>query len=128
MKHIDVKDNTYINTDKEINNKDPKFKVGDRVRISKYKNIFAKGYTPNWSEEVFAIKKVKNTGTWACVINDLNGEEIIGTFYEKELQKTNQEEFKIEKLIKRKSDKIYVKWKGYDNSFNSWIDKNDIIK
>ena len=59
MKPIDVKDNTYTNTDKEINNKDPKFKVGDRVRISKYKNIFAKGYTPNWSEEVFVIKKIK---------------------------------------------------------------------
>ena len=59
MKSIDVKDNTYINTDKEINNKDPKFKAGDRVRISKYKNIFAKGYTPNWSEEVFVIKKLK---------------------------------------------------------------------
>ena len=64
MKPIDVKDNTYINTDKEINNKDPKFKVGDHVRISKYKNIFAKGYTPNWSEEVFVIKKVKNTVPW----------------------------------------------------------------
>ena len=61
MKPIDVKDNTYINADKEINNKDPKFKVGDCVRISKYKNIFAKGYMPNWSEEVFVIKKVKNT-------------------------------------------------------------------
>ena len=59
MKPIDVKDNTYTNYDKEINNKDPKFKVGDRVRISKYKNIFAKGYTPNWSEEVFVIKKIK---------------------------------------------------------------------
>ena len=59
MKPIDVKVNTYIDTDKEINNKDPKFKVGDRVRISKYKNILAKGYTPNWSEEVFVIKKVK---------------------------------------------------------------------
>ena len=97
MKPIDVKDNTYINTDKEINNKDPKFKVSDRVRISKYKNIFTKGYTPNWSEEVFVIKKVKNTVPWTYVINDLNGEEIIGTFYEKELQKTNQEEFRIEK-------------------------------
>ena len=82
---IDVKDNTYINTDKEINNKDPKFKVGDRVRISKYKNIFTKGYTPNWSEEVFVIKKVKNTDPWTYVINNLNGEEIMGTFYEKEL-------------------------------------------
>ena len=87
MKPIDVKDNTYINTDKEINNKDPKFKVADRVRISKYKNIFAKGYTPNWSEEIFVIKKVKNTVPWTYVINDLNGEEITGTFYEKELQK-----------------------------------------
>ena len=82
---IDVKDNTYINTDKEINNKDPKFKVGDCVRISKYKNIFTKGYTPNWSEEVFVIKKVKNTVPWSYVINNLNGEEIMETFYEKEL-------------------------------------------
>ena len=104
MKPIDVKDNTYINTDKETNDKDPKFKVGDRVRISKYKNIFAKGYTPNWSEEVFVIKKVKNTVLWIYVINDLNGEEIMGTFYEKELQKTRQEEYRIEKLIKRKGD------------------------
>ena len=102
MKPIDIKDNTYINTDKETNDKDPKFKVGDRVRISKYKNIFAKGYTPNWSEEVFVIKKVKNTVPWIYVINDLNGEEILGAFYEKELQKTNQEEFRIEKVIKRK--------------------------
>ena len=128
MKPIDVKDNTYINTDKEINYKYPKFKVGDRVRVSKYKNIFAKGYTPNWSEEVFVIKKVKNTVPWTYVINDLNGEELIGTFYEKELQKTNQQEFRIEKVIKRKGDKIYVKWKGYDNSFNSWIDKANLVK
>ena len=77
MKPIDVKDNTYINASKEINDKDPKFKVGDHVRISKYKNIFAKGYMPNWSEEVFVIKKVKNTILWTYVINDLNGEEII---------------------------------------------------
>ena len=125
---IDVKNNTYINTDKETNDKDSKFKVGDRVRISKYKNIFAKGYTPNWSEEVFVIKKVKNTVPRTYVINDLNGEEIMGTFYEKELQNTNQEESRNEKVIERKGDKIYVKWKGYDNSFNSWIDKKDLIK
>ena len=128
MKPIDVKDNTSINTDKEINNKDPKIKVGGHVRISKYKNIFAKGYTPNWSEEVFVIEKVKNSVPWTYVINDLNGAEIIGTFYQEELQKTNQEEFRIEKVIKRKGDKIYVKWKGYDSSFNSWIDKKDLIK
>ena len=128
MKPIDVKDNTYINTDKKINNKDPKFKLGDRVRISKYKNVFAKGYVPNWSEEVFVVKKIKNTVPWTYEINDLNGEKIIGSFYEKELQKTDQEEFRIEKVIKGKGDKIYVKWKGYDNSFNTWIDKKDIIK
>ena len=100
MKPINVKDNTYINTDKEINYKDPKFKVGDYVRISKYKNIFAKGYMPNWSEEVFVVDKIKNTVPWTYVINDLNGEEITGTFYENELQKTNQKEFRIEKVIK----------------------------
>ena len=123
MKPIDVKDNTYINADKEINNKDPKFKVGDHVRISKYKNIFAKGYMPNWSEEVFVIKNFKNTVPWTYVINDLNGEELTGTFYEKELQKTNQEEFRIEK-----GDKLCVKWKGYNNSFNSWIDKASLVQ
>ena len=126
--HTTIKDNTYINANKEINNKDPKFKVGDHVRISKYKNIFAKGYMPNWSEEVFVIKKVKNTVSWTYVINYLNGEEITGTFYEKELQKTNHEEFRIEKVIRRKGDKLYVKWKGYDNSFNSWIDKASLVQ
>ena len=128
MKPIDVKDNTYINTNKEINNRDPKFKVGDPVRISKYKNIFAKGYMPNWSEEVFVIEKVKNTVPWTYGINDLNDEEIIGTFYEEELQKTNQEELRIEKVIRRKGDKLYVKCKGYDNSFNSWIDKGNLVQ
>ena len=83
MKPVDVKDNTYIDFKKEVNDKDPKFKVGDHVRISKYKNIFAKGYTPNWSEEVFVVSKTKNTVPWTYVINDLNREEIIGTFYEK---------------------------------------------
>ena len=119
MKPVDVKDNTYIDFENEVNDKDPKLKVGDHVTISKYKNIFAKGYTPNWSEEVFVIEKVKNTVLWTYVINNLNGEEIIRTFYEKELQKTNEQEFRIEKVIKRKGDKLYVKWKGYDSSFNS---------
>ena len=102
MKSIDIKDNTYIDFEKEVNNKDPTFKIGDYVRISKYKNIFAKGYMPNWSEEVFIISKIKNTVSWTYVINDLNGEEIIGTFYEKELQKSNQKEFRIEKVLKKK--------------------------
>ena len=69
------------------------------------------------------IKKVKNTALWTYLIIDLNGEEIVGTFYENELQNTNQEEFGIEKVIKRKGDKLYVKWKGHNNSFNSWIEK-----
>ena len=128
MKPINVKDNTYVNIGKEVNDKDPKFNVGNHVRISKYKNIFAKGYTPNWSEEIFVIKEMKNAVPWTYVINDLNDEEIIGTFYEKELQKANQEVFKIEKVIKKKGNKLHVKWKGYDNSFNSWIDKKDLDK
>ena len=115
MKPVDVKDNTYIDFKKEVNDKDSKFKVGDHVRISKYKNIFAKGYIQNWSKEVFIISKIKNTVPWTYVINDLNGEEIIGSFYEKELQKTNQKEFRTKKILKKKGDKLYVKWKGYDN-------------
>ena len=111
MKPIDVKDNTYIDLGKEVNYNDPKFKVSDHLRISKYKNIFAKVYTPNWSEEIFVIKESKNTVPWTYVINGLNNEEIIGTFYEKV--------FRIEQVIKRKGDKLYVKWKGYDSSFNS---------
>ena len=111
MKPIDVKDNTYIDFGKEVNDNDPKFKVGDHVRISKYKNIFAKRYATNWT----------------YVINDLNGEEITGTFYEKELQKIDQQEFRTEKVIKKKGDELYVKQKGYDNSFNSWIDKKELV-
>ena len=127
MKPIDVKDNTYINFKKEVNDKNPKFKVGDHVRISKYKNIFAKGYVQNWSEEIFIIKKIKNTVSWTYVVNVLNGEKIIGTFYENELQMTDKKEFRIEKVLKKNGDKLDVKWKGYDNSFNNWIDKNDIV-
>ena len=84
-----------LNSSKEINDKNLKFKVGDNVRISKHKNVFAKGYTSNWSEEVFVIKKVKNALLWTYVMSDLNGEEIAGTFYENELEKTNQEEIVV---------------------------------
>ena len=95
MKPTDVKDKTYIDFLKKVNDRDPKFKVGDHVRISKYKNIFAKGYAPNWSEEIFVIKKAKNTVPWIYAFNDLNSEKIIGIFYEKELKTTNQQEFRI---------------------------------
>ena len=127
IKPIDVTNDSYVEYNEDSNQKGPKFKVNDHVRISKYKNIFAKGYVPNWSEEVFIVNEIKNTVPWTYTINDLNGEPIIGTFYEKELQKTNQKEFRIEKVLKRKGDKLYVKWKGYDNSFNSWINKKDIV-
>ena len=102
MKPVDVRDNTYINFKKQSNDKNPKFKVGDHVIISKYKNIFAKGYMPNWSEEIFIIKRIKNSVPWTYVINDLNGEEIVGTFYENELQGTSQKEYRIEKVLKKK--------------------------
>ena len=109
MKPIDVTSDSYAEYNEDFNKKDPKFKVGDHVRISKYKNIFAKGYAPNWSEEVFVVSKIKNTISWTYVISDLIGEEITGSFYEKELQKTNQEEFRIGKVLKRKGDELYVK-------------------
>ena len=119
MKPIDVRSNTYIDSSKEINNNIFKFKIGDTVRVSKYNSIFTKVYNPNWSEEVFVIKKVKNTVPWKFIINEINGEEFLGTFYENKLQKTNKKEFRIEKVINRKSDKLYVKWKEYDSLFNS---------
>ena len=83
--------------------------IGNILRISKYKSIFAKGYVRNWSKEVFVITKVKNTVPWTYVISDLKVEETVETFYEKELQKTNQKEIRVEKVIKRKGNKLYVK-------------------
>ena len=103
LKPVDVKDNTYINFEKEVNDKDPKFKIGDHVRNSKYKNMFAKGCIPNWSEEVFISSKIKNAVPWTYVINNLNGKEIMEKFYEKDLQKTNQKEFRIKKVLKKKA-------------------------
>ena len=97
MKPIEVTSDSYGEYNEDSNETNLEFKVGDRVRISKYKNIFAKGYTQNWSEEVFVISKIKNTVPWTYVVSDLNGEEITGSFYEKELQKASQEKFRIEK-------------------------------
>ena len=127
MKPVDVKDNTYIDFNKEVNDKDPKFKVGDHVRISKYKFSFAKGYTPNWSEEGFVIKKVKNTVPWTYVTNDVNDDEINGTIYEKELKRLIKKNLGLKRLIKRKGDKLYVRWKSYNSLFNSRFDKKDLV-
>ena len=107
MKPIDVTSDSYAEYNEDFNKKDPKFKVGDNVRISKYKNIFAKGYTQNWSEEVFAVSKIKDTVPWTYEISDLNGEKIARSSYEKELQKTSLEKFRIEKIIKRKGYKFF---------------------
>ena len=128
MKPIDVKNNSFAEYNEKSNEKHSKFKVGDHVRISKYKNIFAKAYASNWRDEILVVKRIQNTVSWTYVISDLNGEERIGSFYEKEYQKTNQKEFRIEKIIKTRGSKIYVKWKGYKNSFNNWIDEKDLIK
>ena len=97
------------------------------VRISKHNFFLANCYTPNWSEEVFVIKKIKNTVTPSYVIGDLNDEEINGIFYEKDLQETSQTEFRVEKVIKRKCVILYVKRRRYDNLFNSWIIMKGIV-
>ena len=94
MKPTDVTSDVYAEYNEDSNEKDPKFKVGDHVRISKYKNIFAKGYTQNWSEEVFVVSNIKNTVRWTCVISDLNGKKIVGGFYEKV----------VKKLVKKNSE------------------------
>jgi len=105
----------------------PKFRVGDKVRITKKKGLFEKGYTPRWTEEVFTVSAVQYTDPITYKIVDLNGEEIQGTFYGEELQKTSQEIFRIEKVIKRKGERSLVKWVGYPDSFNSWVDNKDLI-
>ena len=111
MEPIDVISDSYAEYNENSNEKYLKCKTGDHVRVSKYKNIFAKGYTQNWLEETFVVSKIKNTVPWTYAISDLNIETISGMFYEKELQKTNQKEFRIEKMIKRKADKMYIKGK-----------------
>ena len=108
MKPADVKSSIYADFNKAIHDKDPEFKVDNIDRISNYKNIFAKDYVPKWLEEVFVITKVKSTVPWTYVISNLKGEEIVATFYEKELQKTNQKMFRVEKVIKRKCYRIYM--------------------
>ena len=111
----------------EIHDINLKFSVRDKVRISKKKKTFEKRYTTRWTEEIFTIVKVKRTSPVTYKIADLNGEEIRGTFYEPELQKTSQELFRIEKVIKRGKKKSLVKWKGYSDDFNSWVDNKDIV-
>lgn len=105
-----------------------KFNVGDRVRISKYKSVFRKGYTPNWSTELFTIKHINHTQPVTYHIEDQRKNTILGTFYEEELQKTKYPDvYLIEKVIKKKGTKLYVKWLGLSENENSWIDRNDVV-
>jgi len=107
----------------------PKLKIGDKVRISKYKrNVFDKGYTPNWTEEVFIVDKIRYSNPINYKLKDLNNEEIKGSFYEPELLKAKQEVFRIDKVIRRdyKKKQALVKWKGYSDYFNSWIPMKDL--
>ena len=110
--------------------KNPKFSIGGKVRMSKYKRrVFDKGYTPNWTEELFVIDKVMLTKPVTYYAVDLLGEKVEGSFYEKELQKAKQQTFRIEKIIRRdnKKKKALVKWKGYSDKFNSWVSYKDLV-
>ena len=128
MKPVDAKPSIYIGFSKEVNDENPKFKIGDTARISKHKNIFSREYVLSWSEKVFVIKNVHNSVPWTYVISNSKGEVIVRTFYEKELQKANRKESRAEKVIKKKGDKLYFKRKCYDNSFYGWINgKRHII-
>jgi len=111
-----------------VKHETPKFKVGDKVRITKKKGIFEKAYTRRWTEEVFTVSEVRYTDPIAYKIVDYNNEEIKGTFYKQELQKATQELFRIETIIKKKGNKSPVKWVGYFDKFNSWVDNSDLVK
>ena len=120
MKPAEVNSSIYIDFNKENIKGNPKFEVGDHVKISKFKH-FSKRISFK------LILKIKDIFSWIYVIEDLNDKEIFGMFCKKELQKSNQIEFTVQKVINRKGDKLYFKWKGNNNSFSSWIDKKDII-
>lgn len=105
-----------------------KFSIDDYVRISKYKTIFEKSYTPNWTTEIFKVNTVLPTRPVTYRLSDLKGIEVKGCFYEQELQKTKHPNtYLVEKIIRRKQNRIFVKWLGFDNSENSWIDANDLV-
>ena len=113
----------------EKTKKPGRFKIGDRVRLSLEKNIFEKGYDTNWTQEIFEIYDIRYSNVPYYYLKDLNNEKLQGTFYQEELQKTKQDDlYTIEKILKTNKDKIYVKWRGYDSSFNSWINKNTVTK
>lgn len=127
MRPIDVRDNRLLNTVySHIKMTDPrkcKFKVGDAVRISKYKTAFEKSYLPNWSTEIFTVSQVRNTNPRTYILKDYRGNEIAGSFYTEELQKSSEPNvFLIERVLRRRGDRALVKWLGFSAEHNSWID------
>lgn len=120
--------NKYYNFIKMVDPKSPKYKTGDYVRISKQREAFTKGYTPNWSNEIFQIKQVKTTNPRTYILQDENNSEIQGGFYEAELQKVKHPDvYLVEKIIRRKGNKVLVKWLGLNKLHNSWVLKKDIL-
>ena len=119
----------YFNIIRQQNKSHPsiKYKKGDKVRISKYKRHFEKGYTPNWTEEIFNIDKINMTNPVTYQVRDLNNEKILGSFYTRQLSPAKQNIFRIEKVIKRKNKKAFVKWVGYSNKHNSWVPFSGLI-
>lgn len=121
--------NTIYRLKAPIKKTNTKFKVGSFVRISKYKHIFAKGYTPNWTTEIFKIKRVQHTYPTTYLLIDLSGQDIRGSFYNEELQLVGDPKiYLVEKILKKKGDKVYIKWLGIDSAHNSWIRKSDLLE
>lgn len=108
--------------------KKSKFKLGDLVRISKYKHLFEEGYTPNWTVEVFKVQRIQSTNPPTYFLVDMNGNDIRGAFYAEELRKTEYPKlYLVERILKRKGKQLYIKWLGFDSSHNSWINENEMI-
>ncbi|XP_008188685.1 uncharacterized protein LOC103310963 [Acyrthosiphon pisum] len=121
-----IKFNTYKNSETLYK---PKFMVNDKVRISKYKHVFSKGYTPNWAMEIFTVSKVLQTNPVTYQLKDESGSIILGGFYEQEIKLTDfQNTFLIERIVKKVGNEMLVKWLGFDSSQNSWISSSDILK
>ena len=107
--------------------KKPKFQVGDKVRVRRVKQVFKKGYTTNWSTEIFSITKVASTNPVTYHLKDYREQPISGGFYEEELQKVKYSDvYLVEKIVKKRDNEVYVKWLGFDSSHNSWIDKSNL--
>lgn len=106
----------------------PKFKVGDHVRMSKYKHVFSKGYTPNWTTEIFKIRRVQQTNPITYLLVDIKGRDVLGTIYKEELQLVGDPKlYLVEKILKKRGDQVFVKWLGFDSSENSWIDAKNVL-